>query len=458
MKYEYETHTESARKDVFDWFERKGSFRRLMPPWEVAEEVRADETLENGAQRIFRFPMGPIKMTWVAEHLGYQPPEKFEDVMKKGPFRSWHHVHRFIEKDGGTVVHDEVEYKLPMGILGRIFGSRNVRNRLDRMFRAREQRLIRDLQRHSDFKHSPRKRILLAGASGLIGRQLAAFLDTGGHEIWRLVRRKPNEGQNEIQWSPSDGVIDSSALEGFDIVIHLGGAGIGDRRWTKSRMALIEKSRTGSTGLLARTLAELSQKPEVFLVASAIGWYGDRGDEILDEKSQPGSGFLPDTCMAWEAAAEPARQAGIRTIHARTGVVLDASGGALQKMLLPAKMGAGGPIGFGRQWFSWISMDDQIYALHHLVMSDSTEGAYNITSPTPLQQKLFAKALGRALRRPAFMPTPPLAIWFLYGKMGVALTTESQRVMPTRLIETGYRFQHEDAESALRDALGKWKN
>lgn len=458
MKYEYETHTDSPRPEVFDWFERKGSFRRLMPPWEVAEEVRADETLEDGAQRIFRFPMGPIKMTWVAEHLGYQPPEKFEDIMKKGPFRSWHHVHRFIEKDGGTVVHDEVDYKLPMGVLGRIFGSRNVRNRLNRMFRARENRLIRDLERHSDFKHLDRKRILLAGASGLIGKQLAAFLDTGGHEIWRLVRRTPVAGQNEIEWNPSKGTIDDSAIEGFDIVIHLGGAGIGDRRWTKSRMVLIEKSRTESTGLLARTLASLKQKPEVFLVASAIGWYGNRGDEILDEQSEAGTGFLPETCLAWEASADAARQAGIRTIHARTGVVLDASGGALEKMLLPAKMGAGGPIGFGRQWFSWISMDDQIYALHHLVMSPNTEGAYNITSPEPLQQKNFAKALGRVLRRPAFMPTPPLAIWFLYGKMGVALTTESQRVMPTRLTEEGYRFQHQDAESALRDALGKWKN
>ena len=148
MKFEYETHTDSPRGDVFDWFEHKGSFRRLMPPWEVAEEVRADDTLEDGAQRVFRFPMGPIKMTWVAEHLGYEPPKKFEDVMRKGPFKSWHHVHRFIEKDGTTIVHDEVDYRLPMGILGRIFGSRNVRNRLNRMFRARELRLIRDLQRH----------------------------------------------------------------------------------------------------------------------------------------------------------------------------------------------------------------------------------------------------------------------------------------------------------------------
>jgi len=457
MKFEYETHLDPPRRDVFDWFEHKGSFRRLMPPWEVAEEVRADDTLEDGAQRVFRFPMGPIKMTWVAEHLGYEPPEKFEDIMRKGPFSSWHHVHRFIEKDGSTIVHDEVNYRLPMGILGRIFGSRNVRNRLNRMFRARELRLIRDLQRHSDFREMPRKRILLAGASGLIGRQLSAFLDTGGHEIWRLVRRPPRDNTNEIEWNPSKGEIDSKSVEGFDIVIHLGGAGIGDRRWTKKRKALIKQSRIESTGLLAETLAALTDKPDVFLVASAIGWYGNRGDETLTESSHVGEGFLPDTCVAWESSAEPARAAGIRTIHTRTGVVLDACGGALQKMLLPAKMGAGGPIGFGRQWFSWISMDDEIYAIHHLIMSPDSEGVYNLTSPQPIQQKFFAKALGRVLRRPAFIPTPPLAIWFLYGRMGVSLTTESQRVMPERLIHSGYRFEHSNAEDALRDALGKWK-
>ncbi|MEE2758869.1 MAG: TIGR01777 family oxidoreductase [Candidatus Thermoplasmatota archaeon] len=457
MKYQYETHTDSPRADVFDWFERRGSFRRLMPPWEVAEEIHSDETLEDGAKRVFRFPMGPFKMTWVAKHLGYQPPEKFEDVMEKGPFKSWHHVHKFIENNGGTLVQEEVEYQLPFGILGRIFGSGNVRKRLDRMFQAREIRLIRDLQRHSDFRNLPRKRILVSGSSGMIGRQLVAFLDTGGHEIWRLVRRTPKEELNEIQWDPAGGKIDSSLLEGFDIVIHLGGAGIGDRRWTKSRKELIERSRTDSTTLLANALASLEKKPDVFLVSSAIGWYGDRGDEILNEESKVGTGFLPETCVAWEAAANSTREAGIRTIHARTGVVLDGCGGALQKMLLPAKLGAGGPIGLGKQWFSWVSMDDQIYAIHHLIMSTETEGIYNLTSPNPLRQKYFAKALGRVLKRPAFLPTPPIAIWFLYGKMGVALTTESQRVIPTRLIETGYVFQHQNAEEALRDTLGRWK-
>jgi uncharacterized protein (TIGR01777 family) len=289
----------------------------------------------------------------------------------------------------------------------------------------------------------PRKKILIAGSSGLIGRQLVAFLDTGNHEVWRLVRRAPGKDAQEIQWDPKAGTIDSAALEGFDAVIHLGGAGIGDKRWSKKRMEFIRTSRTESTGLLAKTLAGLEYKPEVFLVASAIGYYGNRGDEELSETSDAGEGYLSETCLAWEASAQPAKDAGIRTIHARTGgIVLDATGGGLGKMLLPAKLGAGGPIGRGRQWLSWISMDDEVYAMHHLLMTESCEGAYNLVSPGIVQQKKFARVLGKVLRRPAFIPTPPFGVWILFGKMGVTLTTDSTKVVPARLQETGYRFEH----------------
>jgi uncharacterized protein (TIGR01777 family) len=247
-------------------------------------------------------------------------------------------------------------------------------------------------------------------------------------------------------------------LEGFNAVIHLGGAGIGDKRWSKKRMEIIRTSRTESTGLLAKTLAGLEHKPEVFLVASAIGYYGNRGDEELSENSDAGEGYLSETCLAWEASAQPAKDAGIRTIHARTGgIVLDATGGGLGKMLLPAKLGAGGPIGRGRQWLSWISMDDEVYAMHHLLMTESCEGAYNLVSPGIVQQKKFAKVLGKVLRRPAFIPTPPFGVWILFGKMGVTLTTDSTKVVPARLQEIGYRFEHPSLEPALRDTLGIWR-
>ena len=373
-KYNHTTTVEADIESTFAWFEHEGSFRRLMPPWEVAEEVRADESLEVGSQRVFKFPMGPLKMTWIAEHTAYNPPHHFADTMVKGPFWSWNHNHDLKESNGTTTVEDEVTYQVPFGPLGnladRVLGGMLVKSRLTRMFRARELRLQRDLEQHSKFSHLPRKRILVAGSSGMIGTQLVAFLDTGGHEVWRLVRRQPKQGANEIRWDPSNGEIEASELEGFDVVIHLGGEGIGDKRWNKKRKKAIRDSRVNSTTLLSNTIASLEKKPEVFVLASAIGWYGNRGDEELTEKSASGKGFLPDVCNEWEAAAEAIEDAGIRTAYLRSGIVLAATGGALGKMLLPFKLGAGGPMGGGKQWMSWISLDDQIYAIHHLVLNE----------------------------------------------------------------------------------------
>ena len=455
--FEHKTYVENSIEEAFEWHERKGAFRRLMPPWELAEEVRADDSLEEGSQRIFKFPMGPIKMSWVAQHTEYNPPHSFEDVMLKGPFKSWHHLHNFnATSDGKVLIHDRVNYKLPLGFLGNLVAGKMIKKRLKRMFTAREIRLERDLRRHAEFSHLKRKKILVAGSSGLIGRQLVAFLDTGGHDVWRLVRRAVKAGEKEIRWNPAEQKVNSEQLEGFDTIIHLGGAGIGDKRWSKKRMKLIEKSRTVSTALLSETIAKLSEKPSAFIVSSAIGWYGERGDLELTENSDPGQGFLPTTCAKWEQSCQAAKDAGVRTVNLRTGIVLDATGGALGKMLLPAKLGGGGPIGRGKQWYSWISMDDQIYATHHLVMKDNLEGAYNLTAPNPVRQKTFAKVLGKVLRRPAFIPTPPLGIWVLFGKMGVALTTESTKVLPKKLQDSGYKFEHEALEPALRDCLGVW--
>ena len=461
-KYKHETEVDADAEATFAWFEHEGSFRRLMPPWEVAEEVRADDSLEVGSQRVFRFPMGPIKMTWVAEHTGYEPPHFFSDKMVKGPFWSWNHDHHLIEEDGLTRVVDEVSYQVPFGPLGnladRVLGGRLVRKRLAQMFTARELRLQRDMAQHAKFSEVRRKRILIAGSSGMIGTQLVAFLDTGGHDVWRLVRRPVKEGANELQWDPSSGEMDEGLLEGFDSIIHLGGEGIGDKRWSKNRKKAIRDSRVDSTNVLSSAISKMSQKPEVFILASAIGWYGDRGDEELNEESEHGEGFLPSICKEWEAAASDARDAGVRTVLLRSGIVLSGTGGALGKMLLPFKMGAGGPMAGGKQWMSWISLDDEIYAIHHLLMSSDSRGVYNLTAPNPSTQKGFAKALGKVLRRPAFAPLPGFVVRILFGEMGVTLTLESQRVLPNRLIEEGYEFLHPDLEVALTDTLGAWRD
>ena len=462
--YTHETVVEADIGTTFQWFEHEGSFRRLMPPWEVAEEVRADDSLEVGSQRVFRFPApgAPfVKMTWVAEHTAYDPPKHFSDTMVKGPFWSWDHDHNLSEAEGKTTVIDEVSYQVPFGPLGnladKMLGGLLVKGRISRMFKARELRLKRDLKEHSRFSHLDRKRILVSGSSGLIGTQLVAFLDTGGHDVWRLVRREAKENSKEITWYPDRGILDSKEIEGFDVIIHLGGAGIGDKRWSKKRKKLIVDSRKDSTTLLSDTMSKLENKPEAFMVASAIGYYGNRGDEELTEDSAPGDGFLTETVIQWESYADSARKAGIRVVNTRNGIVLSAAGGALGKMLLPWKMGGGGPLSGGKQWMSWISLDDEIYAIHHLIMSSDCEGAYNLTAPQPVRQKIFSKTLARVLRRPAFAPIPGFAMKILFGELAGPLLIEGQKVLPKRIQDSGYEFLHKDLESALRDSLGIWR-
>ncbi len=339
----------------------------------------------------------------------------------------------------------------------KILGGALVTGRISSMFKARELRLQRDMREHQKYSNLDRKKILIAGSSGLIGTQLVAFLDTGGHDVWRLVRRPVKEGAKEISWMPDKGVLNPDEIEGFDVVIHLGGAGIGDKRWSKKRKALIIDSRKDSTILLSDTISQLENKPEVFIVASAIGYYGNRGDEELTEESQPGKGFLTDTVIQWESYADSARNAGIRVVNTRNGIVLSATGGALGRMLLPWKLGGGGPLAGGKQWMSWISLDDEIYAIHHLMMNNQCEGAYNLTAPNPSRQKTFSKTLGKVLRRPAIAPIPGFTMRILFGELAKPLLIEGQRVLPKRLKESGYEFTHNTLEEALRDSLGKWR-
>tara|TARA_Y100001980_G_C14555428_1_gene343900 strand:+ start:1699 stop:3075 length:1377 start_codon:yes stop_codon:yes gene_type:complete len=455
--FEHETVVDETIEKTFSWFEKEGSFRRLMPPWEVSEEVFADNNIDVGAIRIFKFPFGPFKMKWVAKHTVYNPPNKFKDIMLKGPFWKWEHEHNFASKKEKTTVTDSVKYQVPFGAFGHLFAGRNIRNRIKRMFISRELRLKRDLAQHKIFSSQKRKKILIAGSSGLIGTQLSAFLDTGGHEIWKLVRREVKPDSNEIKWDPDKGILEKEKIEGFDAVIHLGGAGIGDKRWSKKRKALIVSSRKNSTTLLSNTISTLKNKPEVLIVASAVGYYGNRGDEELTEDSTPGTGFLTDTVIDWENYANSAREAGIRVINIRNGIVLSATGGALGRMLLPWKLGGGGPVAGGKQWMSWISLDDEIYAIHYLLMNKECEGVYNLTAPNPCKQKIFSKKLGKILRRPAIAPIPGISMKIIFGELAVPLLIEGQKVIPKRLVDSGFKFTHENLEDALSDCLGIWR-
>jgi len=445
---------------VWSWYDSPGAFRRIMPEWEGITPVQAG-ALMDGERTKFKVSIGPIKRMWVARHHGVVSGKVFNDVMEKGPFGAWDHEHKFVAKtDSTSSIEDTIQWRLPLHPLTFWTAPFTVKGRMDQMFAFRTVRVKNDLERIAAFAHLPRQRILISGSTGLIGLQLCAFLSAAGHSITRLVRpstQLPSDAQGDdvVVWNDQTGEVVSGDLNGFDTVIHLAGAGIGDKRWSKARKALIESSRTGPTHNLATLLAGLDQPPKAFLCGSAIGFYGNRGDETLNESSSPGSNFLADVCRTWEAAAQPAVDAGIRTVWLRTGLVITPMGGVLQKLLLPAKLGAGGPVGNGRQQYSWISLDDQIYAIHHLMMNDTCEGAFNLTAPEPLPQKRFAKTLGRVLRRPAFAPLPGFVLKIMLGEMAQGLVLDGQRVLPERLEASGYRFQHRDLETCLRQCLGR---
>jgi len=294
--------------------------------------------------------------------------------------------------------------------------------------------------------------VAVTGASGLIGSALTRRLMADGHRVSPLVRRPAGPG--EISWDPASGRLESKDLEGLDAVVHLAGESVGVR-WTASRKARIRESRVRGTRLLTEALARTSRHPAVLVSASAIGIYGDRGDEILTESSAPAAGddFLASVTRDWENAADSARAAGIRVVHPRFGVVLSPAGGALAKMLWPFRLGLGGRIGSGAQWMSWISIDDVAGALLHLIRTASLSGPVNLTAPAPVRNRDFTRALGRVLSRPAVLPVPAAALRLVLGEMADAALLASARVRPDRLIGSGYQFVHPDLDTALRQML-----
>jgi uncharacterized protein (TIGR01777 family) len=295
--------------------------------------------------------------------------------------------------------------------------------------------------------------IAVSGSSGLVGSALVPVLTREGHGVRRLVRRSP--GSAEIAWDPAEGVKQLPALEGVDGVVHLAGENIAAGRWTAQRKSEIRRSRVAGTRKLCESLAAMSRPPRVLVSASAIGYYGDRGEEVLREDSGPGGDFLAQVCQEWEAATEPASRAGIRVACLRFGMVLSPAGGALKQMLFPFKMGVGGRIGRGEQFMSWIAMDDAIGAIQHALSAEPLAGAVNAVAPAPVRNVEFTRILARTLSRPAIAPLPAFAARLAFGELADALLLSSQRVMPVRLQESGYRFMYPELEAALRHLLAR---
>jgi uncharacterized protein (TIGR01777 family) len=300
-------------------------------------------------------------------------------------------------------------------------------------------------------------KVLIGGSHGLVGTALIKSLEAEGHEIFRLVRHYP-DSSSEIEWSPDRYSIALARLEGFDAVVNLAGESIAEGRWTEDKKRRIRESRIKGTKLLGDALANLTNRPKTFICASAVGYYGDRGDELLTETSTPGKDFLADLCVEWEKATALATEKGIRVVNTRFGLILDPNGGALAKMLPPFRLGLGGSIGSGKQWMSWIALDDVVGALKFALANEELNGPVNFVAPNPVTNAEFTKRLGEALSRPTLFPIPAFGVRLAFGEMADALLLSSQRVAPKRLKEAGYEFEYQQLEAALLHVLQKPNN
>jgi uncharacterized protein len=434
--------------EVFDWHTRPGAFTRLSPPWQPGRIVAEANSLQNGRAEL-GFPGG---LRWVADHQpdGYDPPRRFVDSIGTEGLASlpvrlavrWRHTHDFEEvSDERTRVIDRVDTPVPA-------------RALRAMFRYRHRQLADDIAVHRRAAAHGLAPLTVAvtGSSGLVGAQLSAFLSTGGHRVIRLARHAATK-PDERQWNPDDP--DPGLLAGVDAVIHLAGASIAGR-FTDEHRAAIRDSRIGPTRRLAELIAQSADGPKVLISASAVGFYGyDRGDDTLTEDSERGDGFLADVVTDWEDATTPAHEAGTRVVLVRTGIVQSPAGGTLRLFRPLFAAGLGGRVGNGRQWLSWIGIDDLVDVYHRGLWDTDLSGPVNAVAPDPVRNVDYTRTLAHVLRRPALLPVPPFGPRLLLGEQGAReLACANQRVLPARLQQADHRFRRPDLEQTLRHLLG----
>lgn len=448
MGIKYASILDHPIDEVFAWHTRPGAMRRLVPPWQPMRVVKETESLADGTA-ILGLPAG---LRWIARHdpAAYEPPHQFRDVLSSDGLMTlppriigwWRHTHRFSDAgDGTTGMHDEVDTTVPGAMLRSTFAYRH-------------RQLAEDLAAHRDAANAGAKPMVIAmtGSSGLVGTALAAFLSTGGHRVIRLVRRDPHTA-DERRWEPSKPAAD--LLDGVDVVVHLAGESIAGR-FTDAHRRAIRDSRIEPTRRLAEVAAAAGGGPRTFVSASAIGFYGyDCGDTVLNEDSPRGDGFLADVVADWEAATAPAADAGLRVVTVRTGIVQSSAGGTL-KLLRPLfAAGLGGRLGSGRQWLSWIGIDDLLDIYYRALYDTRLTGPVNAVGPEPVRNAEYTRALAATMHRPALLPVPSFGPRLLLGKQGaVELAEANQRVRPGRLDALGHRFRSTTVTDALAHQLG----
>lgn len=440
---------------VFAWHANDGAINRLTPPWaRLSLVARKGRGIDKGVEVTFKIKIFGIPMTWEARHIDYKENEMFRDCQVKGPFADWEHTHLFHKKSSDlTVMEDQVRFRLPFGILSLPFYG-FAQRQLERIFFYRHQVLKYDMENRVG--QVQKQRILISGGSGTIGKTLVSFLKTCGHEVIRLVRDPNDRADDVLFWDPYKNILNMDAAGPVDAVINLNGVDISKGKWNRRQRAKILDSRKICTQVLVDKMKNMSHPPSTFISASAIGFYGDGGHSRLTEESAPKDCFISRVCRQWENASLGAMKAGIRTVQLRIGVVLTPAGGALERMYLPFLMGLGTQLSHGGQYMSWIGIEDVLGSILHILGNKEIRGAVNLTAPEPVTNAEFTRTLARVLNRRAPFVLPKALVLALWGDMGRETLLTSARVLPEKLIKSGYRFVHPRLEIAMGHVLGKF--
>ena len=450
-KFRSELVVNEPVEELFKWHERPEALKRLNPTFQPVHVINKEGDLRDGEVTL-RIGNKPLQLDWISRHHSYSQNRNFSDEQLKGPFAFWNHDHVFesVDSENSRLV-DSVTYELPFKPLGRIFAGKHIQKTLKQLFAYRHNICENDLKLYKR-SEVDRGKILVTGSSGLVGTQLIPLLTGAGYEVEGLKRN--NSSLQEPCWDIDGGQIKN--VDRYDAVIHLAGENISSPvRWTDRKKRSILKSRVSGTKLLATHLASLENPPHTLVCASGMGIYGSRGDVELTEDEAKSDDFIAEVVKEWEAAAQPAIDAGIRVVFLRFGVILTPLGGALKRMIPATKLFAGGPIGGGQQWWSWLSIDDAIGSIFHALNQKNLSGPVNVAAPNPVRQGDFAKILGKVLNRTSFARLPGWLVSSIMGEMGRSLLLSSTKVDVSKLISSGYQFRFEKLEDSLQHLLGR---
>ncbi len=448
---EFQTEVEASLEELCRYHSHPLVFYRLVPPWGYLKVIHRDPEIKVGAKTHIQLKIFGRKRDLIVKHTETELPHGFKDEQEIGPFKSYVHDHIFTTKDNKTYLIDHLDYELPFGFFGYILGGWLVKRSFKKLFRYRHKLVSEDLKHLALAKGKKRTKVLVSGSHGFVGSQLELALDVFGMDVYTLVREKSTHPK-EVYFDTRSSHIDKSSLEGFDAVIHLGGANVANKRWTKKERKNIYESRVKSTTSLANTLNTLNNPPKTFLVASGVHFYGSSPGEVLDETAPKGTGFLSDVVNDWEKAAEIYQKGNV--LHTRFGAVLGLRGGMLKKTVILCKSYLGAIPGSGDQKLSWIVIDDLIYQIFHLITAEKSNGVYNLVSPNSVSQKEFIEELSKQLFRKVYFKIPKWVIVLVYGRRGKELLLSDINAVPKRLLDEKAYFSYPKLFDALKHLLG----